>query len=98
MKTKKSDIAENLYKELALSKRECGDIVDRFFEIIKKSLADGGEVKLPEFGVFEVRHKKARIGRNPRTREEAVITERKVVTFRLSLVLKNAINRENMRT
>ena len=88
----KSNMTENLYEKLGLSKRECGDIADRFFTIIKKSLADGDSVKLSGFGHFIVKHKKARKGRNPHTGEELELAERKVLIFRLSQVLKDEIN------
>jgi integration host factor subunit alpha len=92
MTTTKSRICENLYERLGLSKRECGDIVDRFFEIIKKSLAHGDDVMLTGLGTLTVKHKNARKGRNPNTGEDMEIAERKVVTFSLSKVLKNEIN------
>ena len=82
----KSDLTMNLYEELGLSKRECGDIVDRIFAIMKKTLADGEDVKLSGFGNFMVKNKKARRGRNPATGEEMELAERKVLIFRLSQV------------
>jgi len=82
----KSDMTRNLYEKLGLSKRECGDLVDRFFRIIKKALADGDEVKLSGFGNFMIKHKKTRRGRNPASGEEMELAERKVWIFRLSQV------------
>jgi integration host factor subunit alpha len=95
MTTKKSDIAECLYEKLGLSKRECGDIVDRFFKVIRKSLEAGDEVMLTGLGTFMVKQKKARNGRNPHTGEAMEIAERKIVTFKLSKVLQKEINGES---
>jgi integration host factor subunit alpha len=92
MATKKSDIIENLYERLGLSKKECADIVDEFFKIVKESLRDGNDVMLSGFGTLMVKHKKARKGRNPQTGEKMEIAERKVVRFQLSEVLKDEIN------
>jgi integration host factor subunit alpha len=88
----KIDIVTDLYEKLGFSKRECAHIVDRFFEIIKDTLATDENVKISGFGNFFVRKKKSRRGRNPQTGEEIKITERKVLSFRLSQVLKDEIN------
>jgi integration host factor subunit alpha len=90
----KIDIVTNLYEKLGFSKRECAHIVDRFFDIIKETLEKEENVKISGFGNFFVRKKKARRGRNPQTGEEIKITERKVLSFRLSQVLKDDINSE----
>ena len=92
MAIKKSHIIEHLYERLGLPKSECGDIVDRFLKIIKESLADGDDVKLSGLGLFMVKTKKARKGRNPQTGDKMVIAERKVVRFKLSEVLKDKMN------
>jgi integration host factor subunit alpha len=88
----KIDIVTDLYEKLGFSKRECAHIVDRFFEIIKDTLSADENVKISGFGNFFVRRKKARRGRNPQTGQEIKITERKVLSFRLSQVLKDEIN------
>ena len=88
----KIDIVTDLYEKLGFSKRECAHIVDRFFEIIKDTLSADENVKISGFGNFFVRKKKARRGRNPQTGQEIKITERKVLSFRLSQVLKDEIN------
>ena len=88
----KIDIVTDLYERLGFSKRECAHIVDRFFEIIKDTLSADENVKISGFGNFFVRRKKARRGRNPQTGQEIKITERKVLSFRLSQVLKDEIN------
>jgi integration host factor subunit alpha len=89
----KQEIVGTVYEKLGFSKRESSDIVDHFFEIIKASLADGNNVKISGLGNFVVKEKKARKGRNPQTGEEIRIAPRKVLNFRLSQVLKDAINR-----
>jgi len=88
----KIEIVTNVYEKLGFSKRECADIVDKFFEVIKKTLADGENVKISGFGNFIVKQKKARRGRNPQTGDEIEIAKRKVLNYRLSQVLKDAIN------
>lgn len=68
------------------------DVVDAFFDEICTTLARGESVKISSFGSFLVKHKKERLGRNPKTGKEAAITERKVITFRPSQHLKSRIN------
>ena len=75
----KADIAEMLFDELGLNKREAKELVDYFFEEIRDSLANGRQVKLSGFGNFDLRDKSQRPGRNPKTGEEIPITARRVV-------------------
>ncbi|MCW8963369.1 MAG: integration host factor subunit alpha [Gammaproteobacteria bacterium] len=84
----KADIAEMLFDELGLNKREAKELVDYFFEEIRDSLANGRQVKLSGFGNFDLRDKSQRPGRNPKTGEEIPITARRVVTFRPGQKLK----------
>jgi len=88
----KLDLANSVYDKLGLSKRECADIVDRFFEVIKETLAMDEDVKISGLGKFMVKQKHARRGRNPQTGSEIEIKGRKVLLFRLSGVLKDGIN------
>ncbi len=88
MALKKVDMAESLFNELRLSKREAHDLVDLFFQEMKASLAAGGQVKLPGFGNFELRDKKERPGRNPKTGKSIPISARRVVTFKAGPTLK----------
>ena len=88
----KIELVNNVYNKLGFSKRECADIVDRFFEIVKGTLSKDENVKISVFGNFSVKEKRARRGRNPQTGEEMEIVERKVLLFRLSQVLKDKIN------
>ena len=78
----KADIAEKLYEDLGFNKREAKELVETFFEEIRESLESNEPVKLSGFGNFELRDKKQRPGRNPKTGEEIPITARRVVTFR----------------
>ena len=78
----KANMAENLYEELGLNKREAKELVEVFFEEVRIALEDGEEVKLSGFGNFTLRNKNQRPGRNPKTGEEIPITARRVVTFR----------------
>jgi len=69
-------------------KRESAEVVEAFFDIIKETLERGETVKIAGFGNFVVRDKKARVGRNPQTGEELIISARRVVTFKASELLK----------
>ncbi|PCK10118.1 MAG: integration host factor subunit alpha [Alteromonadaceae bacterium] len=84
----KADLAEKLYEELGFNKREAKEIVELFFEEIRDCLENNEQVKLSGFGNFDLRDKKERPGRNPKTGEEIPITARRVVTFRPGQKLK----------
>ena len=84
----KANMAENLFDELGLNKREAKEMVEMFFEEIRGALENGQQVKLSGFGNFDLREKKERPGRNPKTGEEIPITARRVVTFRPGQKLK----------
>ena len=84
----KAEIAETLYEELGINKREAKDLVDLFFEEIRVSLEANEEVKLSGCGNFELRDKRQRPGRNPKTGEDIPISARRVVTFRPGQKLK----------
>lgn len=78
----KAQMAEKLCEELGLNKREAREIVELFFEEIRAALESGRQVKLSGFGNFDLRDKKERPGRNPKTGEKIPISARRVVTFR----------------
>jgi integration host factor subunit alpha len=82
MSLTKAEIANRLFDEVGLNKREAKEFVDAYFETIKAALEDGENVKLSGFGNFQLRDKKERPGRNPKTGEEIPISARRVVTFR----------------
>ena len=89
----KADIVEQVYSSLdGYSKKESADIVEIVFEKIKETLERGEKIKISGFGNFVVRQKDERTGRNPQTGQEIKIAPRKVLTFKPSQVLKNAIN------
>lgn len=87
----KADMAEMLYEELGLNKREAKELVEIFFEEIRVALENGSNVKLSGFGNFILRDKSQRPGRNPKTGEEIPISARRVVTFRPGQKLKQRV-------
>jgi integration host factor subunit alpha len=87
----KAGMAERLYEELGLNKREAKELVELFFEEVRLALEDGQQVKLSGFGNFDLRSKNQRPGRNPKTGEEIPISARRVVTFRAGQKLKERI-------
>ena len=84
----KAELAETLYEELGLNKREAKEIVEKFFEEIRQSLESNEPVKLSGFGNFDLRDKNQRPGRNPKTGESIPISARRVVTFKPGQKLK----------
>ncbi len=87
----KAQLADHLFEELGLNKRESKEIVERFFEEVRRSLERNEPVKLSGFGNFELRDKGERPGRNPKTGEEIPISARRVVTFRPGQKLKSRV-------
>lgn len=87
----KTDIINGIFENIGLSRNESQEIVERIFNIIKDTLISGEPVKLSGFGTFNVRKKNARIGRNPKTKQEVEIPQRKVVTFKTSSIFRKAI-------
>jgi len=90
----KIEMVKMLYDHLNIPKKECTDIVESFFEIIKSELEISNTVKISGFGKWAVRSKRERKGRNPQTGEEMKIKARKVVTFNASKKLVSAMNPE----
>jgi integration host factor subunit alpha len=86
-----ANMAESLFNEMGLNKKEARDLVHLFFQELKASLAVGEQVKLSGFGNFDLRDKKERPGRNPRTGEKVLITARRVVTFRPGKKLQSRV-------
>ena len=87
----KAHLAELLFEQIGLNKRESKDMLDAFFDLISDSLVDGNDVKISGFGNFQIRTKAPRPGRNPRTGESIPIQARRVVTFHASHKLKEQI-------
>lgn len=88
----KADIVEAIYEKVGFSKKEAADLVEMVFETIKETLEAGEKIKISGFGNFVVRRKQPRVGRNPQTGEEITITDRRVLTFKPSAVLKESLN------
>ncbi|WP_213608570.1 integration host factor subunit alpha [Pseudoalteromonas sp.] len=84
----KADIAEHLFEKLGINKKDAKDLVEAFFEEIRSALEKGEQIKLSGFGNFDLRDKKERPGRNPKTGEDIPISARRVVTFRPGQKLK----------
>ncbi len=91
----KAELAELLFEQVGLNKREAKDMVETFFDEIRDALVSGQAVKLSGFGNFQLRDKPQRPGRNPKTGEEIPITARRVVTFHASQKLKAMVDESN---
>ena len=87
----KAQLADMLFEQIGLNKRESKDMIDAFFDLIAQRLVDGEDVKISGFGNFQIRTKSPRPGRNPRTGEAIPIEARRVVTFHASHKLKDVI-------
>ncbi len=87
----KAEIAQSLFDELGLNKREARELVDTCFEEMRQALESGNEIKISGFGNFELRNKTERPGRNPKTGEEIPISARRVVTFKPGQKLKSRV-------
>ena len=90
----KAEIAEALFNQLGLNKREARELVDLFFEEIRAALATGEQVKLSGFGNFDLRDKNQRPGRNPKTGEKVEVPPKKIPYFKPSKELKDFVNNE----
>lgn len=89
----RADVAETIYEEIGLSRKDSGEILDMVIDEIKAELAEGHDVKLSSFGTLSLRKKNARIGRNPKTGVEAEISARTVISFKPSQNLRKTINK-----
>jgi integration host factor subunit alpha len=87
----KAEIAEELFNQLGLNQREARELLDLFFEEVRAALSNAEQVKLSGFGNFDLRDKKQRAGRNPKTGEESPVSARRVVTFRPGQKLKGRV-------
>jgi integration host factor subunit alpha len=85
------DLSEAVFREVGLSRNESAQLVERVLEMMSDSLVAGEQVKISSFGTFSVRSKTARVGRNPKTGEEAPIPPRRVLTFRPSHLMKDRV-------
>ena len=89
------NIADSIHNEFGLPKKDCIEIVADIIDIIVDGLNDSGKVKIHNFGTFIVKYKKSRIGRNPKTKEEVMISERKVISFKPSKNILKYLNSFN---
>ena len=90
----KSILASRINTKLGYSKEESKEFIDVFFDSIKNNLLKEKQIKISKLGTFNLIRKKQRIGRNPKTGEEAIISERNVVSFRFSRLIKEIINKK----
>ena len=88
----KKEIINSIYMQLGFSKKISENLLEDFFIILFEEIKNNKKVKLPKFGTFILRHKKSRVGRNPKTLEKKIISERNVILFKPSKELKNFIN------
>ena len=88
----KKEIINNIYMQLGFSKKICENLLEDFFLILIDELIEKKKVKISKFGTFILRFKKSRLGRNPKTLKESIITERNVILFKPSKELKKYIN------
>jgi len=93
----KKDLVNSLYLQIGYSKKISENLLEDFFELILDNLKRHKMVKIAKFGTFILREKKSRIGRNPKTKEKKLISQRKVVLFKPSKELKKSINFYNER-
>ena len=91
----KKDLINSIYLQIGYSKKISENLIEDFFDIIFNSLKKNKKVKISKFGTFIIRKKNSRIGRNPKTKENKIISKRKVILFRPSKELKKKINLNN---
>ena len=89
----RADLAEAVHQEVGLTRQDCASLVERTLGLMTEALEKGATVKLSGFGVFQVRAKRERVGRNPKTGEAAAIDPRRLIGFRASQVMKARIDR-----
>ncbi|MEM8957286.1 MAG: integration host factor subunit alpha [Pseudomonadota bacterium] len=89
------DLSEAVFREVGLSRNESAQLVETVLAHMSDALVEGQTVKISSFGTFNVRHKTARVGRNPKTGEEVPISPRRVLTFRPSHLMKERVAQGN---
>ena len=89
----RADLCEAVHDEVGLTRQDCAEMVERTLDLVAEALEEGKTVKLSGFGVYQVRSKRARMGRNPKTGEPAEIEPRRVIGFRASQVMKARVDR-----
>tara|TARA_Y100001958_G_C20870244_1_gene304831 strand:+ start:128 stop:421 length:294 start_codon:yes stop_codon:yes gene_type:complete len=88
----KKEIVNSIYMQLGFSKKLIENLLEDIFEVLLDSLKQKNKVKISNFGTFILRHKKSRVGRNPKTKKETLISERNVILFKPSKYLKRKVN------
>jgi integration host factor subunit alpha len=88
----RADLSAAVYRDIKVSLSDSSDMIDALIEEICDAIAKGEQVKLSSFGTFNLRRKKERVGRNPKTGKEVPITPRTVLTFHASNLLKKKVN------
>jgi integration host factor subunit alpha len=88
----KSDLVDMIYSELDMPKKECINLVESFFDIVKDELVKGNDFMISGFGKWSVKEKRPRLGRNPQTGEQMIIDARRVVTFKSAPPLRSLVN------
>ena len=91
----KKDIVNLIYMQLGFSKQISEHLIEDFLNLIISNLKEEKQIKISKFGTFSVRSKKSRVGRNPKTKEKKMISERNVILFKPSKEFKEFINQDN---
>ena len=89
----RADLCEAVHEEVGLTRQDCASLIERTLDLVAEALETGAAVKLSGFGVFQVRSKRERMGRNPKTGKPASIEPRRVVGFRASQVMKARVDK-----
>ena len=91
----KKDLVNLIYMQIGFSKQISENLIDEFFYLIISNLIKEKKLKISKFGTFSIKQKKSRIGRNPKTKEEKIISDRDVVLFKPSKEFKEFVNTKN---
>tara|TARA_Y100000768_G_scaffold378055_1_gene352021 strand:- start:560 stop:856 length:297 start_codon:yes stop_codon:yes gene_type:complete len=91
----KKDLVNFIYMQIGFSKQVSENLIDDFFQTIVENLLKEKSLKLSNFGTFTIRQKQSRVGRNPKTKKETIISKRNVVLFKPSKVFKDFVNLKN---
>lgn len=90
----KADLVNKIFEQIGGTKKEAADLIEKLFDAMKNTILEGNSIKISGFGNFIVRTKKPRVGRNPQTGETIEISARRVLTFKPSQVLRDAVNKD----
>jgi len=88
----KKDLVNQIYMQVGFSKQISENLIEEFFSLLASNLIKQKKIKISKFGTFFIRKKKSRIGRNPKTKEEKIISDREVVLFKPSKDFKDFVN------